>query len=791
MATDHTNAHPEGHERRVALEIPLILPGIEDQDDLCINRLVERLGGLRGITTAHVESDPGPSRICLHYDPNLVALAQVERLAHDAGAELTRRYRHEALRIEGMDCGDCAQSIEHVVRRMPGVLQVSVNYASEKMRVEFDSNEVDLDGISARIRSMGFQIASSEESARSWLAAHAEVARSVASGLVLAIGFGLEGVGTTPGAFLPIYILAYLLGGYDIARHGLKALLRGRFTIDLLMTVAAGGAAFLGQWAEGGLLLFLFSLGHALEEEAMDRARRAITALADLSPRTARVRRAGQDLEIPVAEVQKGDRVVIRAGERIPIDGTIITGRSAVDESVLTGESLPVEKHKGVAVFAGSLNGDGSLEVDVERLAEDTTLARVVALVSEAETQKSETQRMVERIAGFFVPATLGTVAIVWCAPPLLGWLPWSESFLRAMAVLVSASPCALAIATPAAVLSGLACAARRGVLIKGGVHLENLGRIRALAFDKTGTLTSGTAVVTDIIALGPTTREEVLALAAGAEEGSNHPLARAIEAEARKRAIEKTAVQDIETIPGQGLRARLGKEQIRVGTAALLESDGLALATSATSLAQDLENAGKTIAYVHRGEELVGVIGIMDRPREEAKASIEALRKLGIDKLVMLTGDNPRVAAAVASRVGIDDYRAGLLPEDKLDAIDELARLHGDVGMLGDGVNDAPALARARVGIAMGAAGTDVALETADVALMGDDLDALPFTISLGRRTRRIIQQNLVVALGVVAILVPLSISGVAGIGAAIILHEGSTLGVVANALRLLRPPA
>ena len=518
---------PDSHrgEPRVSLELPVVLPEVNGQDDQCIGRLVERLEGLRGITTAHLDEEEPEARLCLHYDPNLVALAQVERLARDTGAELTRRYRHEALLITSMDCGDCAQSIEHVVRRMDGVLQVSVSYAAEKMRVEYDSTSVSREQISARVASMGFEVHDEIEAPKTWLAQHAELARSVAAGIVLALGFGLEKGGLGLALVLPVYGVSYLLGGYDIARHGLKALAKGRFTIDLLMTVAAGGAAILGEWAEGGLLLFLFSLGHSLEEEAMDRARGAITALGDLSPKTARVRRGGHTTEVPVEELLRDDIVVVRAGERIPVDGTVQAGRSSIDESALTGESLPVEKAAGDDVYAGSVNGDGTLDVEVTKLASDSTLARVVALVSEAETQKSPTQMTVDRIAGFFVPATLVTVGIVWVVPPLFGWLTWSDAFLRSMAVLVSASPCALAIATPAAVLSGIACAARRGVLIKGGVHLENLGRLEAVAFDKTGTITRGTPQVTDIRPTAASTEADLLATAAAVEEASTHPL--------------------------------------------------------------------------------------------------------------------------------------------------------------------------------------------------------------------------------------------------------------------------
>lgn len=786
MSSTPTDSH--GGEPHVSLELPVVLPDVDGHDDQCVERLVERLESLRGITTAHIEEETDEARLCLHYDPNLVALAQVERLAQDAGADLTRRYRHETVLISDMDCADCAQSIEHVVRRMDGVLQVSVSYAAEKMRIEYDSTAVSRSDISARVASMGFEVHDAAPKPKTWLNEHAELARSVASGVVLAAGYALEKSGLGFGVALPVYLVSYLLGGYDIARHGLMALAKGRFTIDLLMTVAAGGAAILGEWAEGGLLLFLFSLGHALEEEAMDRARGAITALGDLSPKTARVRRDGQMLEVPVEELLRGDTVVVRAGERVPVDGTVEAGRSSIDESALTGESVPVEKEAGDGVYAGSVNGDGTLDVLVSKLASDSTLSRVVALVAEAETQKSPTQMVVDRIAGFFVPATLVTVGIVWIAPPLFGWLSWSDAFLRSMAVLVSASPCALAIATPAAVLSGIARAANRGVLVKGGVHLENLGRLQAIAFDKTGTITKGKPQVTAVRPVGETSESDLLETAASVESSSTHPLARAIVAEAKERELTIIEAEDVETVQGKGLRARIGGHSVAVGTPALLAEVGAAPTPEQVADAEGLEADGNTVILVQRDGALLGTIAVADRPRDNARESLQRLRDLGVTELVMLTGDNPRVAKAIATEVGLNDFRAGLLPADKLTAIEEISDRSGDVGMLGDGVNDAPALARASVGIAMGAAGTDVALETADVALMADDLSVLPFAIGLGRRTRAVITQNLVVALGVVAILVPSSVLGIAGIGTAIILHEGSTLAVVANALRLLR---
>lgn len=774
------------HSPYTRLEIPLVLPDCDDQH--CVEDLLGRIAGLRGITEAHIDRNEGETHLCLHYDPGQVALAQVERLARDAGAAVHQRFKHESLRIPDMDCGDCAQSIEHVVRRATGVISVSVSYPAERMRVEYDSEATTRREIIRQIVSMGYSPKAENEPPQNWLQAHGELARSVLSGLLLASGVAVAALTDSFALALPLYLLAYLAGGYDIARHGLKALARGSFTIDLLMTVAAVGAAALGEWAEGGLLLFLFSLGHALEEEAMDRARHAIRGLGELSPKTARVRRGETTVEIPIEEIERGDIALVRPGERVPVDGLIQEGTSSVDASALTGESLPVECGPGDTVLAGAINGAGVIAVTATKLASESTLARVVELVREAQTQKSPTQLFVERFARFFVPATLSAVALVLVVPPLAGWLDWREAFLRSMSLLVGASPCALAIATPAAVLSAIASAARRGILVKGGLHLENLGRIRAIAFDKTGTLTRGRPSVAEVHPLAGTDTAELLRIAAAAEELSSHPLAHAIVEEARNRGLEWPTANDAENIVGRGIRARVAGKEVRVGSTSLFALADLQLPEELRAVCEKMELAGRTTMLVHYDGHFLGALGLADTERPEAPAVLARLRQLGIERMVLLTGDNERVGQAVADRLQLDEARTGLLPEDKLEAVRELLEEIGPIAMVGDGANDAPALATATVGIAMGAAGTDIALETADIALMADDLEALPAAIELGRRTRRIVAQNLVVALGVVALLVPLAITGSVGIGWAIVLHEGSTLVVVGNALRLLR---
>ncbi len=610
------------------------------------------------------------------------------------------------------------------------------------------------------------------------------------AGVFLLMGWaGERWFGLPANVALVFYILAYIAGGYDIATHAIPALFRGRFDTDVLMLAAAAGAAMLGEWAEGAFLLFLFSLGHAGEHYALDRARDAVNALGKLMPKTARVKRGDEIVEVPVSQVRIGDIVVVRPGDRLPVDGVVARGAGSVDQSPITGESVPAPKSPGDEVFAGTINLDAALDIRVTKLARDNTLNRVMQMVAEAQSQQSPTQRFTQRFTAKFVPAVLIFVALVIVAPPLVGWMPWQESFYRGMLLLVASSPCALAIGTPASVLAGIAQAARHGVLIKGGVHLENLGMIQVMAFDKTGTLTQGTFRITDIIPLNGAQPDQVLALAAAVEQQSNHPLARAVVEAAQTKRLDPPLAEGVENLAGRGLRSRVADKPVLVGSPALIrESNGRVWNEEMEGLLNQLEAQGKTTIWVQVDGRVIGVLALADTPRPGVRQVMARLRGMGVERLVMLTGDHERAARTIAREVGVTEVRAELLPQDKLTAIQDLAETHSSVAMVGDGVNDAPALATATVGIAMGAAGTAVALETADVALMADDLAKLPFAVGLSRASRRIIVQNLAIALGVIFLLIGASVAGVVALSGAVVLHEGSTLLVVANALRLLR---
>src|SRR3989338_8235443 len=470
-------------EQTIEIEIPLLLPGVESDDDACLQRLEAALQVHKALRRAHLDRDKQPLALCLHYDPDTVSLAEVKRLAERAGAQVAKRYQHALIPIEGMDCSDCVRVIEHSVGRMEGILAVNANYATQKMHVEFDIQRVDRSAIEKRVRSLGYTVPVG--GLQNWYRENRELLFSLLAGLLLIIGWiGGTFVGLPAWAAWAFYAAAYVFGGWDISQHAWHALRERHFDTDLLMVMAAIGAALLGQWAEGALLLFLFSLGHALEERALDRARAAIRALADLEPKTALVRRASQEVELPIEQLQLDDAVIVRPGVRVPVDGTVLSGQSGVDQAPVTGESVPVDKAPGDKVFAGSVNGEGALEVSVTRLAKDSTLARVMKMVEEAQTQKSPTQQTVEKFERVFVPGVLVVTALVIVVPPLFG-VPFQVSFVRAMTLLVAASPCALALGTPASILAGIAQAARNGVLVKGGVHLENLRRLRVIAFDQ------------------------------------------------------------------------------------------------------------------------------------------------------------------------------------------------------------------------------------------------------------------------------------------------------------------
>lgn len=632
-----------------------------------------------------------------------------------------------------------------------------------------------------------------------FLGERAELWFAIASGVTYVVGMLLEYVADAPGPALAAFLATYFFGGFFTLREAIMTVRRGRFEVDFLMLVAAVGAAAIGRFAEGAVLLFLFSLGHALEEVAMAKAKSSIEALAELTPRVARVRRGETVAEVPVEELALGDVAVIRPNERIAADGFVLTGTTSVDQASVTGESVPVDKwpvddpelaqrvpatvEAASTVYAGTINGPGAIEVVVTRRAEDSTLARVVQLVREADSHKSPTQQFLDRFQIFYVPGVVLFVIGVFLFGTFVLTEPTADSFYRAMVVLVAASPCALAIATPSAVLAGVARAARAGVLVKGGGPLENLGRVQAICFDKTGTLTWGRPRVTDVVAAPGVSEEELRTTAYAVERLSDHPLAAAVVRDLRPEGPTPEAT-DVQSVTGKGVRAVLDGRSVAIGSPALVGDE---LPARVGEDVQRLQEGGRTIMVVATDDRVLGVLGLMDTQRGESAPVVQSLRDAGVERMVMISGDHQRVADVVGRSVGMDEVRGGLMPEDKVATVGALTQSGTRTAMLGDGVNDAPAMASATVGVAMGAAGSAVALETADVALMSDDLGRVPFAVALARRTSQVIRRNLIFSLAIVAVLVPVTLMGL-GIGPAVFVHEGSTIIVVLSALTLLR---
>ena len=811
--------------KKTKLDIALILPAVPDARDACVRRLGDILTAKKGIETAHLvdTSRGGVSQICIHFDPDQLSIGEVRELAIRAGAELDQQFGHLLLNSQTMYARQ-ASSFEARAKEIPGILDAAVS-PTGLLKIEFDRKLTNEDSIRAALRKIGVPLTDApvaavegdrsgrkpktpaeahEHEHGGWLGERAELLFAGICGVLLVTGWLVSTfASTSPWVPWSLYLAAYVFGGYFTFREALENVLARRFEIDFLMLVAALGAASLGEWAEGALLLFLFSLGHSLEHFAMGRAKRAIEALAELAPQTALVRRGGNTEEISVDLLQVADVVVVKPNERIAADGFVIKGEGSVNQAPITGESVPVDK-RPVAdpqeaaanpnrldaahrVFAGTINNSGALEIQVTKLASESTLARVVQMVNEAETQKSPTQRLTDTFERRFVPTVLALVVVL-----LFAWMvidePFSKSFYRAMAVLVAASPCALAISTPSAVLSGVARAARGGVLVKGGAPLEILGKVQIIAFDKTGTLTEGKPQLTDVVCAEGITEAELLSVTVAVELLSDHPLAAAVVAggKARLQNLPVLQAHDVQSITGRGVKAMVDDQVVTIGKGSLFsESKSSALPPTILETLNQLKASGRTTMIVHRGDKYLGVIGLMDTPRSSARNVIARLRELGIQRMIMLSGDNQQVANAVAKDVGLDEAMGDLMPDDKVTAIRKLSE-NVSVAMVGDGVNDAPAMVNATVGIAMGAAGSDVALETADVALMADDLNHLPFAVGLSRQTSRIIRQNLWLSLGMVAFLVPATILGLR-LGPAVLLHEGSTLLVVFNALRLL----
>ncbi len=685
------------------------------------------------------------------------------------------------------------------VSRIPGVISADLNFASATLLVEYGSEVDPRAEIERVVASTGHALAALDaprgeqaEDTRSVLDRYRSEIATAGSGAFTGLGIALDLLGAPEPLVVASFVVAIIFGGLLVWRRALVSLKARSLDMNVLMTIAVFGAAALGEWGEGATVYFLFALGGLLESRSLERTRRSIRDLMDLSPEMARVSRGGAFIEVEAADVLIGESVLVRPGERVPLDGVISSGASAFDESPITGESVPAEKSAGDAVFAGTLNTTGLVELRVTALADGSMLARIVHLVEEAQAAKAPSQRFVDRFSRWYTPFAVALAAFVAIVPPLVLTLAgaggsdvWAEWVHRGLVVLVVSCPCALVISTPVSIVSGITRATRDGVLVKGGAFLEMAAKVKAVAFDKTGTLTAGRPEVADVFATAGRTRDEVLGIAGALEAHSNHPVARAVVR--ATGAANHPGVSEYQETPGRGVSGIVGGVEGHVGSLAWAE-ESARVSDAARAAATAADEAGRTALVVVLGGDVIGVISVADQVRGEAASVIARLHADGIEHTVMLTGDNERVAEGVASQVGVKSFLARLLPAAKTEAIGVLRQRYGVVAMVGDGVNDAPALALADIGIAMGAAGTDTALETADVALMRDDLSALPGFFDLSRRTVRTIIENVAFSIGVKAIFLGLAVTGNATLWMAVFADTGVSLLVILNGMRLLR---
>lgn len=690
--------------------------------------------------------------------------------------------------MAGMDCSEEIAAIERALKPMAGIRAVRADIVSSRVTV-FHDGSAGRDQLTQAINGSGVRVTDGEEKSAHSLAPILVGISGVTTGLGLVLQWaGIDGL-------IPdlAFLIAILSGGWLIFPKALRSLRTFTMDMNVLMTVAVIGAVAIGEHAEGAAVVFLFSLSELLESWSVGRARKAIQSLMQLAPDTAVIRREGSWVEVPASQIQPGEIILVKPGQKSALDGEVIKGNSSMDQSPITGESIPVEKTPGDIVYAGAINGEGALEIKVTKAASDTTVARIIRMVEDAQQQRAPAQRFVDAFARYYTPAVMVLAIVLAVCPPLLFSQPWDVWIYRALVMLVIACPCALVISTPVSVVSGLTAMARAGVLIKGGAYLEALASLRALAVDKTGTITEGRPQVREVVPWKGKSIDEILRIAASLDAQSNHPLAQAVVTYAEEQKVEIPQAVDFQSVTGRGARASIDGHLYFVGNHRFAHELGVCSSELEAALAEIEARALSVVIVGHQPHEdclgeVLGILAVGDRIREEAPEAIRRLHHMGIRPVVMLSGDNTRTATAVARQAGIDEVHGDLLPEQKIEKVRDLAASHGGVGMIGDGVNDAPALAAATVGIAMGAGGTDTAIETADVALIKDDLLMVSEAIRLGRRTVGVIRFNIIFALAIKAVFLVLALLGDTSLWLAVLADTGATLLVIANALRLLK---
>ncbi|WP_123914602.1 heavy metal translocating P-type ATPase [Bacillus sp. FJAT-42376] len=691
-------------------------------------------------------------------------------------------------RVQGFTCAHCAGKFERNVQAITGVHDAKVNFGASKLTVFGTASIEEIEHAGAfenlKVHKDDRRAAIPAEPVLPFWKRHVMLLLSAAV-LLLAFIFQVQ-LGEGSVLSVSAFAASMLIGGYGLFITGLKNLVRFDFDMRTLMTIAIIGAAIIGEWSEGAIVVILFAISEALERYSMDKARNSIRSLMDIAPKQATIKKNGKEWTIDAEDIEVGDVLVVRPGQKIAMDGIVLNGMSAVNQAAITGESMPVPKTADDSVFAGTLNEEGVLEIKVTKRAEDTTLAKIIHLVEEAQGEKAPSQAFVDVFAKYYTPAIMLISLLVMIGPPLIAGADWSTWVYQGLAVLVVGCPCALVVSTPVAIVTAIGNAARNGVLIKGGVYLEEMGSLKAVAFDKTGTLTAGKPVVSMLEMFGD--REKVYPLFAALEHMSRHPLSAAVIKKAKEDAVEfeEIAVEDFVSMTGKGIRGRIHGTEYAAASPSFFKEWSHAL--ELPDKIEELQTQGNTVILFGTQDEILSVAAIADQARETSVEAVQKLHQLGIQKTVMLTGDNRRTAEAVGRYLGMDEIRSELLPEDKLTEVKKMRNEYGRVAMVGDGVNDAPALAASTVGIAMGGAGTDTALETADVALMSDDLKKLPFTISLSRKALMIIKQNIFFALGIKLAALVLVVPGWLTLWIAIFADMGATLLVTLNGLRLLK---
>ena len=686
--------------------------------------------------------------------------------------------------IEGMDCGSCAKSIENHLNTLPSVKNVSVNFSTGKMKIEHNTNaeeiisEVSKIGFKASLPSNKKSIQTNKNKNENGLV--------ILSGVLIALGFIGSFNGISPLMSTMLYAIAMVISGYKPVKSAFYAIKSRSLDMNVLMSAAAIGAALIGEWLEGATVVWLFAIGNYLQTKSIERTRNSIRNLMDLAPPEAWVQVGSEIIKKPVEEITVGDIIIVKPGDKIPLDGEIIQGESSVNQAPITGESIPVDKNIGDTVYAGTINEHGSLEIKVTKLVEDTTISKIIHLVEEAQEQKAPTEAFVDKFASIYTPVVFILALAVMVLPPLLGFGTWGEWFYKGLELLVVACPCALVISTPVAIVSAIGNAAKNGVLIKGGTFLEKAGAITAIAFDKTGTLTEGKPKVTEIKAL-TVSEEELLSIALTLEDYSTHPIAKSIVGYANEKGIQPKNGELFKSIVGKGVQATIEDDIYYAGNLKLFEEMNGSL-ENVKKQVQEIQNKGKTVVIIGTQSQIIGLIAVSDTIRETTASALEALKQSGVNQTVMLTGDNEGTAKMIASEANVNRYFAELLPEDKVDAIKKLQNEGHKVAMVGDGINDAPALATADLGIAMGGAGTDTAMETADIVLMADNLDKLPHTMKLSRKALTIIKQNIWFSIIIKVVALVLIFPGVLTLWMAVLSDTGAALIVILNALRLLK---